>query len=340
MNGYQRYLAVLRGETPDHLPRLPILMAFAANYIKATYAEFASDHRVLVEANLRAAADFGFDQVSAISDPYRETHGFGAEIEYVRDGVPRCVRPPLLETKALDTLPDPDPNRSERMRDRILAIKAYRLAIQGRYSILGWVEGPAAEAANLRGITNFLMDLMDDAAFVRNLLEVCLRTGVRFALAQIEAGADTVGIGDAICSQISPATYRDIVLPYEQRLIAAIHGAGSFARLHICGDVTHLLPWIAETGADIIDLDWKVSLAAASLAFDPRTVLTGNLDPVAAIKNGTPATIRALVNRAYAEAGNPYMVGAGCEIPAGTPPENLTALCTPIPYDPARTRTH
>jgi uroporphyrinogen-III decarboxylase len=30
--------------------------------------------------------------------------------------------------------------------------------------------------------------------------------------------------------------------------------------------------------------------------------------------------------------GNPYMVNAGCEIPSGTPEENLSALCDPIPY--------
>ena len=55
MNGYARYMAVLRGEPPDILPRLPILMQFAAEFIGSNYGAFASDYRVLVEANLTCA---------------------------------------------------------------------------------------------------------------------------------------------------------------------------------------------------------------------------------------------------------------------------------------------
>ena len=46
-------------------------------------ASLRADHKVLVEANLRCVEDFGFDQVSVISDPYRETTGFGGEVEFV-----------------------------------------------------------------------------------------------------------------------------------------------------------------------------------------------------------------------------------------------------------------
>src|ERR1035441_735809 len=70
---YERYLAVLRGSRPDILPRLPILMQFAAEHIGSNYGAFASDYHVLVEANLRCAAEFGIDQLNTISDPYRET---------------------------------------------------------------------------------------------------------------------------------------------------------------------------------------------------------------------------------------------------------------------------
>ena len=67
---------MLQREPCDTVPRTPILMQFAAEYIGSNYGAFASDYRVLVEANLRCAADFGMDQVSCISDPDRETQGF------------------------------------------------------------------------------------------------------------------------------------------------------------------------------------------------------------------------------------------------------------------------
>ena len=69
MNGRERYDAVLAGRPPDEIPRIPILMQWAAEFIGSNYGAFASDHRVLVGANLACAAALGLDQVSCISDP-------------------------------------------------------------------------------------------------------------------------------------------------------------------------------------------------------------------------------------------------------------------------------
>ena len=334
MNGLERYTSVLEGRPADFLPRLPILMQFAAGHVGSNYGAFASDHRVLVEANLRCAEDFGMDQLSTISDPYRETQGFGAEIVYVRDGVPRCPRPPLAETRNLARLLRPDPLKSERMRDRVEAVRALRQRAAGRYSVMGWIEGPAAEAADLRGVGAFLLDLMDDEAFCAELMDLCVEVGAEFASAQIEAGADTIGIGDAIASQLSPAMYGRLIQPREKRLVEAVHAAGARVRLHICGNTTHLLPGIASLGADIVDLDHMVDMAGARRALGERVTLAGNIDPAAVLRSRSPQAIRETMARAYAEVGNPYMVAAGCEIPSGTPPENLRALCEPILYRP------
>ena len=332
MTSLQRYLATVHNEPVHFLPRVPILMGFAAQYIGSNYGAFASDYRVLVEANLRCRDDFGFDQVSAISDPYRETQGFGAEIEFVSDGVPRCLTIPLGESRDLSALLTPDPYTSERMRDRIKAVQSFKEQCAGDCSILGWVEGPAAEAADLRGVTNFLMDLYDEPQFACDLMDRCIEVGIAFGKAQIKEGADTIGIGDAIASQLSPATYGEFVFPRERRLVEALHKAGGLVRLHICGDTTHLLPYFAQLGADIIDLDWQVDMAKARATCPPGTVLTGNLDPANAVLKGTPEAIEQGLRDIYTRIGNPYMTGAGCEIPMGTPNANLKALCAQIEY--------
>ena len=334
MNSYQRYMAVVKGERADILPRLPILMQFAAEHIGSNYGAFASDYRVLVEANLRCAEEFGFDQVSTISDPYRETQGFGAEIKYVRDGVPRCLKPPLEDAKDLSLLKTPDPHSSERMLDRVRAVEAYRKAVHRKYSILGWVEGPAAEAADLRGVTSFLMDLILDPPFARELMARCIEVGIAFAKAQLDAGADTIGVGDAIASQVSPQLYEEMIFPFEQRLFEGIKAAGGLIRLHICGDTTHLLPYFARLPVDIVDLDWQVDMAKARAVLGRDKVMIANPDPVNAVKRGTPASISKALRAVYGLVGNPFMAGAGCEIPPGTAKENLEALCEPIRYRP------
>lgn len=330
MNGYERYMKMLRGEPVDIVPRVPILMQFAAEYIGSNYGEFASDYRVLVEANRRCAEDFGMDQLSAISDPYREVQGFGAEIEFVRDGVPKCVTPPLFRSKDLNLLKQPNPLASERMFDRIQAICAFKDRFDGIYSIMGWIEGPAAEAADLRGVINFLTDVLDDVPFCEALMDRCVEVGIAFAQAQIEAGADTIGIGDAVASQVSPRIYTTLIQPREKLLVQAIHHMGAFVRLHICGNITHLLPGITNLGIDVLDVDHMVDMTTVRNILGNNVVITGNLDPVEAVLNSFPQSIREALQRCYDAVGNPYMVNAGCEIPSSTPVENLKALCMPL----------
>ena len=331
MNGYQRYLAVLKRQPVDFLPRTPILMQFAAEHIGSDYAAFASDHRVLVEANAVCARDFGFDQLSCISDPYRETQGFGSTIEFMRNGPPRSTHP-LQHDKDFSRLAQPDPLVSERMLDRVRAAELYHQRFHGQYSILGWVEGPAAEAADLRDVTPFLMDLLDDEPYACDLMDLCVETAIDFARAQVRAGADTIGIGDAIASQVGPDTYLELIQPREKRLVRAIQEMGAYVKLHICGNITHLLPGIADLGVDVLDVDHLVDLRRVRDAVGDTVAIAGNLDPVSLVKNGTPAAIREAVRHACGEVGSPFLVNAGCEIPSGTPAGNLMALCEPLPY--------
>ena len=332
MNGYERYLGILKSAQVDYLPRIPILMQYAAEHIGSDYAAFASDFRVLTKANEVCAKEFGIDQLSCISDSYRETHGFGATVKYVKDGPPRSSHP-LEGTKNLSVLAKPNPMSSERMRDRINAAEAYYRNYRREYSILGWIEGPAAEAADLRGITTFLMDLMEDESFAGELMDVCVEVGIAFARAQIGAGADTIGVGDAIASQVDPRTYERLIQPREKRLVTSIQDMGAFVRLHICGNITHLLPGIADMNVDILDVDHMVEMATVREAVGRKTAIAGNMDPVSIVRNGTPEGIRKAISVAYSRVGNPYLVNAGCEIPPGTPAENLRAFCEPIAYE-------
>lgn len=328
MTGFERYHAALDGKPLDFSPRTPILMRLAAESIGKTYGEFVSDHRVLVEANLYCAEAFGMDQVSTISDPYRETAGFGGIVKIEASG-PSCS-PLMPEEIDLSILEEPDPETSPRMRDRLDAIRLYRERTGEHYSILGWVEGAAAEAADVHGVENFLADLMEEPEESGELMNRCLAVAIAFAQAQIRAGADTIGIGDAVASQVSPDRYEALILPHQKKLVAAIQGAGARARMHICGDITHLLPGLATLGLDAIDVDHMVDLAKVRTELGSTVLIGANLDPVADILKGNPSSIREKLQQCQRIAGERFAVNAGCEIPPGCPRENLAALCEPL----------
>ena len=316
------YVADMK-RTPFH----PILMHFAARHHGTTYAAFASDYHTLVEANIHCFETFGHDAVSVISDPYRETSAFGATIDFPTDAVPICRTKIICTQDDLERLANPDVHTAERTRDRIEGVRYYRALLGDITPVIGWIEGPLAEACDLAGVNEILLKLAMDPGFVSQLMDICLLTAKDFALAQIEAGSDIMGVGDAICSQISAVMYRDYVLPLHQELFETIHEAGARVKLHICGDINHLLPEIAESGADIIDCDWMVDCGNAHAALGPAVTVCGNLDPVSVIQNMSADKVyEASFDLVQRERDRLFILSGGCEITVNTPDENLHAM--------------
>jgi uroporphyrinogen-III decarboxylase len=103
-------------------------------------------------------------------------------------------------------------------------------------------------------------------------------------------------------------------------------------KLHICGNITHLLPGIADLGVDVLDVDHLVDMTCLRDALGSKVAIAGNVDPVSMVKNGTPQKIRDAIRKCYEQVGNPYIINAGCEIPSETPVENLKAFCEPVAY--------
>jgi MtaA/CmuA family methyltransferase len=325
LNSYERVTNRLRGEPVDRPPNFDIMMTFAARYIGQPLSRYYQDYRVLGDANLAVQEGFDLDVVQTISDPYRETADFGAEIIFPENDLPICRQPLLADPAVLGRLKAPRPDTGRRMSDRVAAARHLRERLGGQVPIMGWVEGALAEAADLRGVTALLTDLYDRPEWVLDLLEVCVEVEIAFARAQIEAGADIIGLGDAIASQVGPEMYARFALPYEQRIFAAVHEMGAVTRLHICGNTTRLLPLMARSGADIIDLEWMVDLQQAAQTFGEYPATCGNFDPVAIMLQAKPERVREAVLESLRLGGARNFSAASCEIPAGTPHENLRA---------------
>ncbi|MDR0592039.1 MAG: uroporphyrinogen decarboxylase family protein [Bifidobacteriaceae bacterium] len=325
MTPRERVLATLRGESADRIPNFNILMAYAARHIGRGMDEFCRDHRVLVEANLAANEVFGIDLLNTMSDAYRETADYGARIAFPKDALPVCQ--PLIAGPADMRLLKPFKiEDSSRMLDRLRAVELYKRKAGDEWPIMGWVEGCVAESADLMGLTGFALALYDEPEMVRDMMEICLETAVGCAQAQVRAGADIIGVGDAVASVLGPKVYDEWALPYEQRLFAEIHRCGAKGRLHICGDIGPLLDGIRVCGADIVDVDWMVDFKTAHDALRGAAIVCGNFDPVSVVLAGTPETVAAAVDECRDAVDDDCIIMAGCEIPRDTPAQNLAAV--------------
>jgi MtaA/CmuA family methyltransferase len=328
MTGRERILAHLKGDPVDRLPLMPITMQFACDQIGARYRDYCTDYRVLAEGQLRTAEKFDFDYLNTMSDPAREAADCGAVVRYFDDQPAAIVEEEALLTDKgkLAHLQIPDPRSGGRMYNGIKAVETLQHKANGEKLIEGWIEGPCAEAADLRGINHLMLDFFDDPSFVRDLFEFVVEMEIGFAQAQVEAGADCIGIGDAAASLVGPQIYNEFVWPCEKRMVEAIHAFGARVRMHICGNTKKILAAIGTLGCDIVDLDSAAPVSQARATMGPAQILLGNINPVTVLLDGDVESVTRAIRQCHHDAGPRYIVGAGCEVPRNTPPENLRAL--------------
>jgi MtaA/CmuA family methyltransferase len=328
MNGRERILAHLAGQPVDRLPVMPITMQFACDLIGARYRDYETDYRVLAEGQMRVAEQFDFDYVNTMSDPGREAADCGAVLEYLENSPAALLeeRAVLADKAKLASLKVPDPFGGGRMTNGTKGIALLRERVGSEKAVEGWIEGPMAEAADLRGINTVMLDFFDDPKFVRDLFEFVVEMELRFAKAQVEAGVDLIGVGDAAVSLIGPELYEEFVWPYEKKLIDGLRALGTRARLHICGNTRFVLKGMGRLGCEIVDLDFLCPVREGRAQMGPGQVILGNVNPVAVVRSGTAQDVFKAIADCHHEAGPRFVVGPGCEIPRDTPHENVRAF--------------
>jgi uroporphyrinogen decarboxylase len=327
MNKRQLFESLCKGNLPENRTLFrPILMHFAARFGGTTYGKFASDHKTLVRCNIEAMEHFDLDMVGLISDPYRETSAFGAKVRFPDEAVPVCEEIIVNTIDDVHRLKNPDVFKKERTLDRIKGAELFQKELKGEVPVIGWIEGPLAEACDLAGLSPMLMNLMADPDFTNYLMDKCVVTAKEFAKAQIEAGCDVIGMGDAICSQIDVETYNAYVRDRHKEIVDYIHEIGGKVKLHICGNITHLLPSLALVKPDILDIDYQVDPQEAYEIMGPDVIRCGNISPLLVDSKDAGLIYDASRQLVESERERKFILSAGCEITVNTKHENLMAM--------------
>ncbi len=330
MNSKQRSLAAIRGEPVDRVPVFPLLMAFAADRAGLSYREFATNGAALAEAQLSIYDRFHPDALTVASDTARLPADFGGQITYPEDQPPFLQTPLLRSVADLRYLKRPDPARKgSRIADRLRALEILVKAVGKECLVLGWLNMPFAEACLACGLENFLVLIHDDPGLAHQIIDFMKECVVDYALAQVETGAEMLGLGDSAASLLSPASYREFALPYEREVCQALHEAGAMVKLHICGDTSRLLKDMTTCGADLFNVDHLVDFDLACRTYSQSGIcFKGNLNPVTDFSEVSPERCRTrcwdLLERTK---GHRYMLSAGCEIPACASDEVFEAFC-------------
>jgi MtaA/CmuA family methyltransferase len=190
---------------------------------------------------------------------------------------------------------------------------------------------PFSLACALMGIDRLMMTMVDDPALVDALLDRCVDHVVAYGEALAAAGADMLSGGDSPAGLAGPRFYRELALPHERQVIQRLRqSSGKPVSLHICGDATGILPDMAASGADVLELDQRTDAATAMRVIGPDIALWGNLDPVGLLAQGTPGQVaeksRELLQVAAEQGHRRFVLSSGCTLAMETPAENLDAL--------------
>ena len=333
MNDRERMRALLAGAPTDRLMAQPLIMQFAARHAGIDYNDYVSDGRRLAEAQLSMAQEYGIDCLMQCSDPARElidiAGGDESSVEWAESG-PAIVesRALVLDKGVLSRLRIPDPLAPGRMRDRVESIGLMRETAGPGVSIVGWVEGPLALGAEMRGLSALMMDTYEDPGFLDELLDFTSQVGRAYWKPQVEAGADTIGMSDAAASMMSPGHYERFIFPAQLRVVEDIKASRPdvIVRLHMCGRTDELLPVMKRLPVDIFELDFPVDLVHAREVLGPDRVILGNVNTVEEMLGGTPEEVYAAAAACHRICGPRHIVGTGCEVSPETPPQNLRAL--------------
>jgi uroporphyrinogen decarboxylase len=327
MTPLERFALLLMDERPDRLIAAPLMTTAAAAFAGLSPGACCRDGALLSRAQLSAQEALGHDAFFVFSDVAIIAEAMGSTLRHAEDRVPLLDSPVVREARDVDALIVPGPDRG-RLPVYLDAVRMLNEARGDRVPVFCLVPAPFTTAAGLRGAEDFLVDTIADPPLAEALVLAAERATIPLLDAIVLAGGLPALVDPlASASVAAPRTYRALALPGTRRLVERLHRLDLDVLLHVCGDVDPILKDLAATGADLLSFD-HTTVAAVRSAVGERMRLVGNVSPLT-ILSGRPADVTAEAHRAIREGvGAPkgFVLSTGCEVPPGSPPENLAAF--------------
>ncbi len=278
------------------------------------------------EVTLQPVDLLGVDAAILFSDILVPLEAMGISLAFEEGEGPR-LEPVRTET-ALEKLHVPDPVAETGFV--MEAVRVIRRELSGRVPLVGFAGAPftlasyAVEGGTSRNFRHVLGWMYGEPGSFRRLLDLMADTVILYLKAQVEAGAQAFQLFDTWAGVLSRRHYREFALPATAKVFGALKGLGVPMILYVNGSAP-FLEEMALAGADVISVDWRVSLGEARERTRGAFALQGNLDPMALY--APRAVLQSEVARVLAEAPPAVLVfNLGHGVLPDTPRESAVAL--------------
>jgi len=170
--------------------------------------------------------------------------------------------------------------------------------------------------------------MFQDPALLKALLERLAEMVGDYLEMQIEASITGFQLFDTWACDLPEAEFREFALPYANRVFERLSGKGVPSIYYING-MGNLLEAAAGAGADLLGIDWRVSLADVRRRLGEDQVVQGNLDPFAL--HGPAELIRKRVfDMLDQTGGRGHVVNLGHGLSPGIPLAGIDAFVNSV----------
>ncbi len=325
----------LRACRCEPVERVPVwIMRQAGRYLpeyrairrKHNFLEVCRTPDLTVEVSLQPYRILGVDAVIVFSDILIPAGAMGLPFELTDKGP--VIESPLRTAAQIQELAIFDPEQETGFL--MESIRRLGKELGPDVPVLGFAAAPwtlacyMIEGHGKDGFPSAKTMLYSDPQLFRTLLERIARATAVYLRAQIAAGAAAVQLFDTWVGELTLQQYREFALPATQLLIDEIRAGDTPVILYTKAS-SHLLTAAAESGANVLSVDWRVDLAAVREQLGTRIALQGNVDPCVLL--GPQAVVRSAAREAVEKTGGVgHILNLGHGILQHTPVENARAF--------------
>jgi uroporphyrinogen decarboxylase len=327
LNRKELFLRACRGEA---LPRAPVWMMRQAGRYLPEYREIRAKHPFLevcktpelaVEVSLQPFRKLGVDAVIVFSDILIVAEAMGLKLE-LGDAGPNLPEP-VRSDSDVRKLRDFDPETETGFLTE--TIRTLVREVGPAVPVLGFAAAPwtlacyMVEGRTNEGFATVKNFLYSEPKAFRELLRRIADATTLYLQSQIAAGAAAVQLFDTWCGELNLRDYLEFALPATQAIVSGLDKAAPV--IYYTKGSNHLLLAAADSGADVLSVDWRADLRDLRNTLGPRVALQGNVDP--ALLFAQPETIQRVTQETASSLGGVgHILNLGHGILQHTPVEN------------------
>jgi len=292
---------------------------------KVSFLELCKNTDLAAEVSLQPYKILGVDAVIFFSDILIPVEAMGVDVALTDKGPE--IASPIRKQSDVDRLRIPDPAAEVPFVGSI--IKKLRRELQNEVPLIGFAGAPwtlasyMIEGGGSKSFAEIKGLAYREPRVVHALLNKLASTVTSYLLFQIEAGGQVIQLFDTWAGDLNRSDYEEFALPYTEKIFDAI--GTRVPRILYLNGCSAILESMASSGADVISVDWRISMAEARRRIGARVALQGNLDPCVLL--GQKERILGKTEEILAEAGPVgHILNLGHGILPATPVENARSF--------------